>query len=102
MPPAVSLGAFTANGVDMSTVGTKNLTLSDGTNNIEVGFVVTDGYTDGADLTVDVDDLGAVMCSAIPAHRLRSASPSSLARASCPGSTASRLPSIPSTTRLSA
>ncbi len=57
----VSLGAFTANGVDMSTVGTKNLTLSDGTNNIEVGFVVTDGYTDGADLTVDVDDLGAVM-----------------------------------------
>ena len=57
----VSLGAFTANAVDLSTVGTKNLTLSDGTSDIEISFVVTEGYTDGADLTVDVDDLGTLV-----------------------------------------
>ena len=56
-----SLGAFTANALDMSTVGTKNLTLSDGTNDLTVSFVVTQGYTNGADITLDVDELGALV-----------------------------------------
>jgi flagellin len=58
---AATIGAFTANNIDLSTVGTKTITLSDGTSDFQVSFVVTEGYTDGADITVDIDQLGALV-----------------------------------------
>lgn len=55
-----SLGAFTANNIALNSVGTKNITLSDGTDTIDVKFTVTGVFSNGATLTVNADQLGSL------------------------------------------
>lgn len=57
---SASLGAFTANNIALNSVGTKNITLSNGTDSINVKFTVTGVFSNGATLTVNADQLGAL------------------------------------------
>lgn len=56
----LTIGGFSASGVDLSNTGTTQATLTDGTNSFTLSFELTTGVSDGEAGGVDVDGFGAM------------------------------------------